>query len=175
MEPLQTLLSGIRRSLRLSGRAGRAEFWWFFLTWLLGPQAVGFLVSFPIGFAAGFHNQQNPGSVIQADFSPAIRATYLTMALLTIWLVAFSIRRLHDLGRTGWWALLPIPIFLAIVAATGIGLIASGLSAKQSGAVTGSHWWSITLLALAISALPLARASQPGFNRYGPNPQEVTQ
>ena len=62
-----------------SGRAKRSEFWWFFLFQVLVMVAASML-----------------GDVINGIASLAL----LLPAL------AVGARRLHDIGRTGWWQLL---------------------------------------------------------------------
>lgn len=70
-----------------AGRAARPEFWWFFLFQILATLAAGMLgdkVSGLVGIA------------------------------LVLPSLAVGARRLHDIGKSGWWQLLGI---------TGIGLL----------------------------------------------------
>ena len=74
-----------------SGRATRAEFWWFML--------FSFIVMFVVGFF---------GKVLGAIVS-------LAFLLPTL---AVDVRRLHDVGRSGWWILIafvPIIGFLLLL------------------------------------------------------------
>ncbi len=66
------------------GRACRAEYWWFTL------------FDFLIGSAA---------AVIDANADQTLLAPLLNLALLLPGL-AVAARRLHDVGRSGWWLLL---------------------------------------------------------------------
>ncbi len=72
-----------------SGRAKRPEFWYFTLFYFLGSIVLNILE----GFLFGFRSDINPLSAI---FS-------LAMFLPQI---AVAVRRLHDIGRSGWWYLL---------------------------------------------------------------------
>ncbi|MCI2808441.1 DUF805 domain-containing protein [Eoetvoesiella caeni] len=77
------------------GRATRSEFWWFYLFTVLlswGLSVVGVIV---LG---------EDGSLL---------SSLVTLAFL-IPIVAAGSRRLHDIGRSGWWQLLML---------TGIGCI----------------------------------------------------
>ncbi len=71
-----------------SGRAGASEFWWPMLTLVL--------VSFGLGVLSGYGE-------------PSALATLLPVLLLvavTIPIIAVTVRRLHDTGRSGWWYLI---------------------------------------------------------------------
>ena len=70
-----------------SGRASRPEFWWFFLFQIL------------VSIGASFISEMLSGLVSLALLLPAL---------------AVGARRLHEIGRTGWWQLLGL---------TGIGLL----------------------------------------------------
>jgi uncharacterized membrane protein YhaH (DUF805 family) len=70
-----------------TGRAVRSEFWWFFLFQIIVMVVAGFL-----------------GDVVSGIVSIAL----LLPAL------AVGARRLHDIGRSGWWQLLTL---------TGIGVL----------------------------------------------------
>jgi uncharacterized membrane protein YhaH (DUF805 family) len=71
------------------GRAGRSEYWWFFLFTLL-VQMAGSLISPILGGLIGL-----------ALLLPSIAA---------------GARRLHDIGRTAWWLLVGlIPVIGALV------------------------------------------------------------
>ncbi len=72
-----------------SGRAGRSEFWWFFLFCVLmgwGATLVG--------------HQIGTGDIL----SHLVNLAFLIPSL------AVGSRRLHDTGRSGWWNLLLITV-----------------------------------------------------------------
>lgn len=75
-----------------AGRAPRAEFWWFMLFLFLGNLAFAIIDGILFGTAA----DGEPISVLGGLFSLAV--------LLPS--IAVGVRRLHDLGRSGWWYLL---------------------------------------------------------------------
>ena len=66
-----------------SGRASRSEYWWFYLFTMLATAAAGALGSSICNF------------VSIALFLPS---------------VALFVRRLHDVGRRGWWFLVAFTI-----------------------------------------------------------------
>jgi len=99
-----TFSSAVRSALRqygtLSGRARRSEYWWFFLfTFLVSVLATGIDTT-----AFGTPVEDNgPTSII----------TSVALLLPTL---AVSVRRLHDVGHSGWFLLIGlIPIVGLII------------------------------------------------------------
>ena len=68
------------------GRASRSEFWWFILLYFVSTHGLGVLTELLVYY----------GLVIPAFYG-------LIGLVLLIPLLAVSARRLHDIGRSGWW------------------------------------------------------------------------
>lgn len=78
-----------------SGRARRAEYWWFALFNLIASLVLGFIDG--------------------ALFGGQVLGTIYSLAIL-IPSIAVGARRLHDIGRSGWWLLIGlIPLIGALV------------------------------------------------------------
>ncbi len=95
----QAIASGFRNYVTFSGRAVRSEYWFWVLFTVLATLAAGILD------AAIF-----PNSSVSPLTSVFDVATFLPG-------LAVSIRRLHDIDRTGWWILIAltlIGVFLLI-------------------------------------------------------------
>lgn len=100
-----------------SGRAPRSEYWWFMLFSLIG----GFITGFFDGMLFGYQPGQKMSGPINGLFSLALLLPSISL----------SVRRLHDLNKSGWWLLLPLvclPIFLivpvlAMLVILGIGVL----------------------------------------------------
>ena len=88
----EAVKSGFDNYVTFSGRAARSEFWY----WILFS-ALANLV----------------GGIIDGALGTGLVGVVISLALLLPG-VAVSVRRLHDLDRTGWWLL---------IAFTGIGII----------------------------------------------------
>jgi uncharacterized membrane protein YhaH (DUF805 family) len=85
----------IERYAQFSGRSGRAEYWWFFLANLILGVVFSLLGRVSVAFA-----------VIYALYGLAMIIPSLSV----------SVRRLHDINRTGWWVLIAlVPIVGVIV------------------------------------------------------------
>ena len=83
----QAISTCLSRYATFSGRASRPEFWWFFLFQLLASVAASML----------------------GDTVAALASLALLLPALAV-----GVRRLHDIGKSGWWQLLGL---------TGIGLL----------------------------------------------------
>ena len=85
-----------------SGRAPRAEFWWFALFVLLGNLLFGIVD----GLIFGAASDGQPVSLLGALFSLAVLLPN----------IAVGVRRLHDRDMSGWWYLLVlVPVLGALV------------------------------------------------------------
>lgn len=100
MSPIDWAKRPLQLYADFSGRAPRAEYWWFALA-----EIVAFLVASILDSILGLHLG---GS--------GIGIFYLIVALgLLIPALAVSVRRLHDTDRSGWWLLIAIiPLIGAI-------------------------------------------------------------
>lgn len=141
----EAVSTGFKKYVKFSGRARRSEYWW----WWLFSFIMGLLSLIPV-----------IGVIITiAMFLPSL---------------AMSVRRLHDIGRTGWWLVAPL------------GFSVLGSILMFSGAVTGlgghgSSGGFIAILgiiciigAIVSSVLMLIWAfmdSKPETNQYGPSPK----
>lgn len=101
MTPIDWATRPLKKYADFSGRAPRAEYWWFVLLYL-----VGYLVATILDSILGL------GSTVYT-YGPI---TLLLALAILIPSIAVGARRLHDTGRSGWWLLIGlIPFIGAIV------------------------------------------------------------
>ena len=86
-------LQVLKKYAVFNGRAGRKEYWMFFL--------FNFLIAIVI-------------SIIGALLHVGFLSTIYTLALL-IPSIAVGVRRLHDTGRSGWWLLIGLVPLVGII------------------------------------------------------------
>ena len=99
----QAVASCFSKYATFSGRARRAEYWWWCLF-----QSIGWAGA---GIADALIFDIEGGNLIHALETP-IETIFLMATCLPG--LAVSVRRLHDINRSGWWLL---------IAFTGIGLL----------------------------------------------------
>lgn len=97
MDFVQSIQSCLGQYATFSGRASRSEYWWFFLF-----QVVVMIIASMLG-----------------DVVYGLASLALLLPALAV-----GTRRLHDIGRTGWWQLLLL---------TGIGILVLLFWWVQSG------------------------------------------
>ena len=170
-KPMVTFPEAIKSCLRqyvgFSGRATRAEYWW----WVLGTVVATILLSILDGIIFGF-GIDGP-SVFQPIFGLAILLPGL----------AVTARRLHDIGRTGWWQLLwwaigflgAIP-FVAMLVVAVVGGISGDLNWAEviAQALVGLLISLAIWIGLAVWQIWwLATQGQAGPNQHGPDPRAL--
>lgn len=96
-----------RRYFDFTGRSRRLEYWWFFVFWVLLTLALGIAM---VATVAGSVEGIMRGSI--APFAGVGAAFWIFLALFGLFflaslipIVAVQVRRLHDLGFSGWWYL----------------------------------------------------------------------
>jgi uncharacterized membrane protein YhaH (DUF805 family) len=118
-------VSALKKYAVFSGRSQRAEYWYFMLFYVLISLIVGFL-----------------DGIAGTTIGPQGQTGLISFALLLAMLLpslAVSVRRLHDIGRSGWWLLIGF----------------------------------VPLIGMLVLLVFAARDSEPGDNRFGPNPKPV--
>lgn len=123
------IMTCLRKYVDFSGRARRKEFWMFYLFYFV-VLIVATLIDNLLGITFDLGYGQ------KGFYGPLYTLTTLGLFLP---MLAAAVRRLHDVGKSGWW------YFIALVP------------------LVGGIW----LLVLFFTD------SQPGENKYGPNPKEV--
>ena len=92
----------LRKYAVFRGRATRSEYWWFTLTHIIVLIALAIL--------AMIGTQLNPGEV------PSLALPLILYMIGTIIPgLAVTVRRLHDAGYSGWWALMLLTSIGSIV------------------------------------------------------------
>jgi uncharacterized membrane protein YhaH (DUF805 family) len=99
-------LVALKKYATFSGRARRREYWFFVLFYVIILVVLGFVEGL-IGLRSG----KDGVGVLSAGFALAMLIPSLAVA----------VRRLHDIGRTGWWVLIGLvpligPIVLLVFA-----------------------------------------------------------
>ena len=153
MTPVDWAKRPLEKYADFSGRAPRAEYWWFFLALIVTYIVINIIESI-------------------VGINRMVLGVYGPLALL-LWLatlvpsLAVGVRRFHDTNRSGWLILLPIVPYVLAFALGGPAMMAGGLGAGLGIAMLFMLIGFVCALVLLVfMVLP----STPGDNRYGPNP-----
>lgn len=155
--------NAMRRYFEFSGRSSRSEFWFFVLITFVIMVIATIIDRFVLG-------------------SEGMGIVYgLAWLAHLIPGIAVSVRRLHDIDRTGLWVLL---FWLAPIIVTLVGIALFGgsmfmmLSGDQAGMAAGVATMGASFLLIGIVDLVIViiaivfyvTAGTPGPNTYGPPP-----
>lgn len=144
----------VKKPLHLTGRASRAEFWYVFLLFFLIELTVIFIVIADIVYIDEFWS-------------------YLTWAI-TGFMFALTVRRLHDVGRSGLLVIIPvIPIMIELVVGVGYeyGFIYQIVDEDLGSIILTPLNIIAWVVSFYIFFLTLCEGTR-GPNKYGPDPYE---
>jgi len=143
----------LRHFADFSGRSTRSEVAAFYLLAVIAYLAIGW------------------GELASLDLFAIKLAQLILVAALACPILALVVRRLHDSGWPGWWALVSVPLLALALANAYVHLhdpLAPSLRMMLPFPVR------IALAACAIvTAVLLLWSDEPDANRYGPNPRNI--
>nr|NUR38199.1 DUF805 domain-containing protein [Sphingomonas sp.] len=152
LSPVEWAVRPFKKFAVFSGRAPRAEYWWFYL----GTVIVQIPLTIIDKMIGGF-----------GDFS--LFSSLFSLATLIPWL-AVTVRRLHDTERSGWWLLLLVAAFAFIGIMLAIGVATPGLG-STGATFTGMIIAILLILVASITFLVfMVLPGTDGPNSYGPDP-----
>lgn len=152
----EAINSGIRNAFVISGRASRSEYWWWIAFTILFLIVYNMIIAVLFGAAAITSEMQGAG-LDEENMKGTMVIAMLSNYLFMIPALTVGIRRLHDVGRSGWW----------MAAFWGIDILIRLVAMPEAG---------LTILAVVNLALALVllfwfvKRGTAGENRYGPDP-----
>ena len=150
-------LKCIKNYVTFEGRARRREYWMFVLFNVIFSIILGFLD------AIFFKAYIIPGKM---GYLGTIYGLFVFLPSLAV-----IVRRLHDIGRSGWWlaGYYGLAIVCGILMLVGSVMIIAG---RTAGIVLSLVDLLVFFVAGIWMLVWMCRDSQPGHNAYGPNPKE---
>ena len=147
MNFIQSIKTCLRKYADFKGRASRSEFWWFQL----------FLIILEVGLTTLDH------LILGFTWDNSITPLATGLDIVTVIpLAAVTARRLHDIGRSGWWQ---APIFVSYLYYLDVFIPNFAQSTVIYGIDIATGIYSLGLLIMLI------KDSQSITNQYGPNPK----
>jgi uncharacterized membrane protein YhaH (DUF805 family) len=180
---MQWMIMPLKRYAQFSGRSRRMEFWMWIVFVILAVIVLSI-----VDTALGLGGSSRMGTGVPAGATSGVGAyananggilTGLFSLAILIPNIAVQVRRLHDIGRSGWWIggfYLFYVVFLVSFFALGVsalGGVARGGAAPNLAAfgvflgVGGLAFLIYAIVLLVFFFLP----GTTGPNRYGPDPK----
>lgn len=159
------------KAFTFTGRARRAEYWYWYL--------FSIIVSLPLSILIEVIPEDNWALML------AVALVALGWNLFnSIATFAVCVRRLHDIGRSGWWYGGQIIYGFVWVLLMLIGVFAAALFAVDGDADFSLSSLTVWLVIALVTYIPLlaysivllvwfCQDSMPGPNKYGENPKGV--
>ncbi|MDR3002273.1 MAG: DUF805 domain-containing protein [Fibromonadaceae bacterium] len=156
--------------VNFEGRARRKEYWGFYLFNLLIAMGIGIVEGLTSAFWQVLITILGlPVSELVVIFLTSILSTLYGLAIFLPGL-AVQVRRLHDIGKSGWWVLILFaPILIGITAAILVPLLANFSVYSITFAVLVAA--SAIIVPVIVMLVWLVKDSDSGENEYGPNPK----
>ncbi len=168
----------LKKSFVFKGRARRSEFWW----WTLFSTVFSFIGALP----AEEISEDNVLLMVLYTLGALALCVYLGIANFAV-----ATRRLHDIGRSGWWygATLIFGVVWTVWMVVKMFGIIGGMNPAHVDVESDAfaftllkEMWAVVLIPyviyIAYSILLLVwycKDSQPGANKYGENPKGITE
>lgn len=140
-----------------SGRARRPEYWYFYLFLLLGSIVTALVDVILFGLP------EATGSGTLADVGPVNSLFSLATLLPTF---AAGWRRMHDVGKPGYYNFLPVAAMIPAGLIAFLGMQAAPSMMQVFFIIGGLIFFASVVMVLVW----LVSRSQPGPNQYGPEP-----
>ena len=107
-------LVGLKRAFDFKGTATKPEFWFFFLFFFVAYAVVWvldhFFLTATVNIKALPLGELLPGGYVDPEVGIAVLLFRPVMAIPTL---SATVRRFHDIGKSGWWSclwVLPVPV-----------------------------------------------------------------
>ena len=174
LSPIGWALRPLKNYAKFSGRASRAEFWWFFLFLFLLYIVVWIGMVAILGMSAASGSPPSLGVLGAFGFAGIFMVLFwLAMIIPTI---AVQVRRLHDTDRSGWWVggfYLGYIAYIVLMFATIASLVPTDGSPPNFDSASGIGIQVFGLLffvySIALLVFFCMRGTQ-GPNRFGDDP-----
>ena len=112
---LNSLKSSLKKTFNFSGRSSRVDFWTFCIAMILANVALLFISIILKNLIVRLFGYYEYDTVVKICDVLYCIVAFIINITFTISLISISVRRLHDLGLTGFWMWYLSPIGLPVV------------------------------------------------------------
>jgi len=160
----QAINLGFKNYFKFSGRATRAENWW----WVLFTVLAGIVLAV-LDTLTGTMGMFGDSGLLGGLFELGVIVPS----------IALGVRRLHDINRTGWWLLLVLGFFP--IAAIGGGILLVSFSLLDNFLILTVLGFAMVigggilgLIGIIVLIVWAIKQGDTGPNKYGPDPRMAT-
>lgn len=97
---MNEVITVYRRYVQFEGRSGRREYWIYFLFYVVACAVLAIIDNMIFGASRSITS--GAGWSMSGGFQP-LTSIFAVVSLVPG--IAVTVRRLHDTGKSGWWAL----------------------------------------------------------------------
>jgi uncharacterized membrane protein YhaH (DUF805 family) len=173
MDAMEWMILPLKRYAQFSGRSRRKEYWMWILFVILASIVLGMLDSV---LGLGGDTTLEPGAtpnglMYGVGLMGGVLSTLFALATFVPGL-AVSVRRLHDVDRSGWWLILSFLPYLI-----GLALFASVVATGSLGtlAIIGGILVLVGAIAGIVLLVWFCTSGTVGANRFGPDPMDTSE
>tara|TARA_X000000368_G_scaffold357341_2_gene299701 strand:- start:1436 stop:1960 length:525 start_codon:yes stop_codon:yes gene_type:complete len=107
MNMIQSVENCFSKYATFEGVASRSEFWWFMLFY-----SLMYSLGITLDGTWDFYDNQDLFSI---DTAPGAFWEHIFFIILFLPTIAVSCRRLHDIGKSGWWQLIYLTVIGIVI------------------------------------------------------------
>ncbi len=168
---MEWMILPFKRYFDFKGRSRRKEYWMYTLFVIIVSIVLGMLdAALGLGGSTTGETQvTGTSAAASGSVSGGLLSNLFSLATVIPGL-AVSVRRLHDLDRSGWWVVLPAAPLLLGAVLLGLGVRMTG--GDMGGAATaGMVLIGLGIISLLVLFVWFCTAGTPGPNRFGEDPK----
>ena len=110
----QSTVAGFKNTFNFAGKSGKREYWFFILFFFVAYVIFWFLDEVFLESTVNIKRFHFGDYVPAGYFDPEVGlAVLLFRPIMAIPTLSATVRRLHDIGKSGWWSMLwvlPVPV-----------------------------------------------------------------
>ncbi|WP_373740135.1 DUF805 domain-containing protein [Neisseria sp.] len=154
-------LHSLKNIFNFRTRARRMEYGVFILVEAVLSGILGFIL---------YALEETQTVSVQTVFWAALLVALPYTVIVRLASVSLTARRLHDMGRSGWWQLILLPLYVSWI-------LSAVFAEEELGVLFPQAQWffrAVVVIALVFAAVLLFTDGQRRTNRFGEDPKALS-